>query len=401
MTPRRRCAAFIALALVTASPVVAQTVEAYAFIIYAEGYDLTIYRNGRLESYDVLVDDVIGMPLLVGDLVQTDADTFVEIQVMPSRTVIKVAENTTFEIRALGGAGGGQFEMTYGRVRARVERITGSERFEIRGNTTVAGVRGTDFGYDVVVEREALGDVEERVYVFDGEVGVRSAAADDAAGDEVLLRPDQMVRVVTTAEPEPQPGPGADGSAAEPARPERPLASEPIDQAITDYWQEAAFREEPLDPERVEEVFPEIRERVRRLTEEQQAYLEFERLRREGILGVTATEARPAASADQEQPAREPRRLALQDPPPGAARERLIVESTGEPAGRRLRRAGGWFTATGLVAAGAGIAAFQVIDGSIPTSFEAADGPALGAVVAGATLVTSGIISFLLGQLLD
>ncbi|MFW5827489.1 MAG: hypothetical protein ACOCU4_05335, partial [Alkalispirochaeta sp.] len=61
--------------------------DPYAFVIYADGYNMSVYRNDELLTYDVLVDDVIGMPLLQGDLVQTDPDTFVEIQVMPSRTV--------------------------------------------------------------------------------------------------------------------------------------------------------------------------------------------------------------------------------------------------------------------------------------------------------------------------
>jgi hypothetical protein len=80
--------------------------DPYAFVIYAEGFNMSIYRNDTLENYDVLVDDVIGMPLLPGDLVQTDAGTFVELQVMPSRTVVKVAENTTFEIESLRRRGG-------------------------------------------------------------------------------------------------------------------------------------------------------------------------------------------------------------------------------------------------------------------------------------------------------
>ncbi len=129
--------------------------EAYAFIIYAEGYNMSVFRNDELSTYDVLVDDVLGMPLLPGDIVQTDNDTFLEMQVMPSRTVVKIAENTTFEIERIGGAGGGSFKMSYGRLRARVERVARNDRFEIRGFSAVAGVRGTDFGYDMVVERSS------------------------------------------------------------------------------------------------------------------------------------------------------------------------------------------------------------------------------------------------------
>ncbi|MFW6250557.1 MAG: FecR domain-containing protein, partial [Alkalispirochaetaceae bacterium] len=143
---------FLLLLLITflLASVSAQEREAYAFVIYAEGYDMTIFRNEELLTYDVLRDNVIGMPLLPGDLIQTDPETFVELQVMPSRTVIKVAENTTFRIEEIGGAGGGSFDLAYGRLRAKVDRIAGNEEFQIRGRSAVAGVRGTDFGYDFV-----------------------------------------------------------------------------------------------------------------------------------------------------------------------------------------------------------------------------------------------------------
>lgn len=143
-----------------------QSRNAYAFIIYAEGQEMSVYRNDQLTTYDVVADSVIGMPLLPNDLIQTEAQTFVEIQIMPSRTVIKVAENTTFRIQTLGGDGGGVFDMRYGRLRAKVERITGNEEFEVRGSSAVAGVRGTDFGYDLTFQREGVRALDTKIYCF-------------------------------------------------------------------------------------------------------------------------------------------------------------------------------------------------------------------------------------------
>lgn len=400
------CIAFFGISL----SISAQS-DPYAFVIYADGYNMSIYRNEELLTYDVLVDDVIGMPLLPGDLVQTDPDTFVEIQVMPSRTVVKVAENTTFEIESLGGSGGGTFDMSYGRLRARVERLTNNETFQVRGSSAVAGVRGTDFGYDMVVEREAAEQLRTRVYVFDGEVAVsgRDDVLEDLTeGEEpaerpepVLIRANEMVNVVS-AVPE-ELSRDLDEEAEEPLSPPRAVQpqpvsfqQEPIQEDIQQFWRDQDFQEEAIDPAEVENVFPGINARVQRLSEEQRQFEELQRLRREGLLGSPDSLLSDATEeVEPLEPEREPQRVALSDPGPNERIRRLVQPDTGPSRSQQLRRAGHWFVGTGLLLEAAGIAGAWYLDDIRDYRELDQSTPGVAAMAGGGVFLTSGIISYL------
>jgi len=399
----------------------------YAFVIYADGYNMSVYRNDELLTYDVLVDDVIGMPLLQGDLVQTDPDTFVELQVMPSRTVVKVAENTTFEIESLGGNGGGTFDMSYGRVRARVERLTNNETFQVRGSSAVAGVRGTDFGYDMVIEREAAEELRTRVYVFEGEVAVtgRDDAASDASGaedrqegsqeegarreqpQEILIGANEMVNVVSEV-PEELSADQEDDS-ARPVSPPAPVRAQPvsfqrevIQEDIQQFWRDQDFREEAIDPAEVEHVFPGINARVQRLSDEQRQYEELQRLRREGLLGSPDA---LLSDADDDfepiEPEREPERVALSDPGPNERIRRLVQPDTGPTRSQQLRRAGHWFLGAGLVLEVAGVAGAWYLDDIRDYRELDQSAPGVAAMASGGVFITSGIISYLFSLIGD
>jgi hypothetical protein len=63
--------------------------------------------------------------------------------------------------------------LVYGRVRAKVDKLAGTDTFTIRSATSVAGVRGTDFGVDVIARQQAAAPVNlTRTYVFEGYVTV-------------------------------------------------------------------------------------------------------------------------------------------------------------------------------------------------------------------------------------
>ncbi|MCG8481062.1 MAG: FecR family protein [Spirochaetales bacterium] len=386
--------------------------DTYAFVIYAEGFDLSIFRNGELSTYDVLVDDVLGMPLLAGDLVQTGGDTFVEIQVMPSRTIVKVAENTTFEIESLGGAGGGTFNMNYGRLRARVERITTNETFEIRGFTAVAGVRGTDFGYDMVVEREATNELQTRVYVFDGEVEVSEnvAAEADVDGAEQVATPqtvrltaDEMVSVVTevpaslaTDAVRPAlPDEPLDERAEPDGAPPRPVVFQPesLQEEIEQFWDERDFQREAVEPDEVEAVFPGINARVEELTQERLQYEELQRLRREGLLHSSdEADVRNA----EEIIAREPDPVELQQPLPEDRIRTLISPGAELGPAAQWRVAGHWFMGVGLALEIAGLATAWHSDDVRSTGDLSDGGPGAGLMIGGGIFIGSGLISYLL-----
>ncbi len=146
--------------------------EAHAgSLIYASGSGFELVRNGTKEEYDLSTDIVEGLEFRSGDYVNTFDGTFLEIQVSGSANVLKISENTSFKFDKSAQTNTSQYEVSYGRVRARVRKLAGLEQFAISGPSMVAGVRGTDFGYDV------LYDVEEQttiasVYCFEGKVEV-------------------------------------------------------------------------------------------------------------------------------------------------------------------------------------------------------------------------------------
>lgn len=405
--------------------------EAYAFIIYAEGYNMSVYRNDELSTYDVLVDDVLGMPLLPGDIVQTDNDTFLEMQVMPSRTVVKIAENTTFEIERIGGAGGGSFNMSYGRLRARVERVARNDRFEIRGFSAVAGVRGTDFGYDMVVERasatQAAAELQTKVYVFEGEVdvsenvggtdtpdGTPSADQDSqptAERQTVRLQANEMVNVVTPA-PADIDRPleerlEDDGT----AMPERPSPAEPrqvvfqqtaIATDIQEFWTRQDFKEEAVDPDQVEEKFPGINARVQQLSEERRQYEELQRLRREGLLGSPEEAlAQVVDPVEPEEPERTPERVSLNAPGEDTRIERILLPQDAVGEAKQLRIAGHWMVGLGVVMELAGLAGAWYVEDARRLEDLSQAGPSTGAMIGGGVFISSGIFSYILSLFAD
>lgn len=399
-------------------PLTGQERETYAFVIYAEGYDMSIFRNEELLTYDVLRDDVIGMPLLPGDLIQTDSDTFVEIQVMPSRTVIKVAENTTFRIEEIGGSGGGSFDLAYGRLRARVDRVTGNEQFQIRGRNAVAGVRGTDFGYDLVAERQGGAEAETQVYVFEGSVEVTESAdggggdlptaggedspggvGEDAAADQgtpegapspaaggeprtIVLTANQMVSVIrrTVAEALAQTEEGEETEPA-PARQVVTFEEGSIEEEIQEFWRNQDFQEEPVNPEQVEDRFPDIKKKVSQLATE----------RREFLL------AQKRGALQPEEPApREPEDLRLGVPPADERLRRSITPQQRTEWGRSAERGGAVLTATGtvvgLAALGLAFGGDQVISGYEP----GLDNPVTSAaLLSGGVFFSTGMLSLI------
>ncbi|SIP89674.1 FecR family protein [Alkalispirochaeta americana] len=383
----------------------------FAVVIYAEGYDVSIFRNGQLSSYDVLTDDVIGMPLLAGDLVQTDPDTFLEIQLVPSRTVVKVAENTTFEIERLGQEGGGGLAVSYGRLRARVERALRDDPFEVRGFSAVAGVRGTDFGFDTVVDRASPGELQTRVYTFSGSVEVRdrpdpSMPADSAEPQVVQLGANEMV-LVRTEVPEalalrdetdlrPLDPPLGETAPARPVRFER----RELEEEIQVFWQQQDYREEPLDPAAIDERFPGVRQRVDEIDQERRRLEETRRLREGGE--APALEAfLPGEEIPPGQEIVPDRTLDLQDDRPSGRARRVIEPRDAPSLSRQTRRAGHWMVGLGLALEiwGASLAWYD--DGYRSVSDLDQGGASVALMGSGAVLITSGLISYLISLVAD
>ena len=226
------------LFLAVVSPAGAQSA---AVIIYAEGDSLAVIgAGGRQRVVDAA--DAVGLELQIGDTVATEHETFVELQLTPSDSVVKIAENTNFTIERRDTPRGGTFNLVYGKVRARVAVLTNREEFVIRSESAIAGVRGTDFGVSVVIpgrEAAAIPAATElaatpavtQVYCFDGHVEVAAtppptAAAAAPALEPIVVRENEVVTV--------------SADAAE------PLVVEALPEEIRTYWEANDFRAEPL-----------------------------------------------------------------------------------------------------------------------------------------------------------
>src|SRR6056297_2888538 len=141
-------------------------------LIYASGTSFEVVRDGKSEVYDLAADIVEGFDFYPGDYINTYKGTFLEIQVTGSRNVLKIAENTSFKIDEASDQDSSRYKVSYGRVRARVQKLAGLSKFALAGPSMVAGVRGTDFGYDILYNSEKNTTVAS-VYCFEGQVDVQ------------------------------------------------------------------------------------------------------------------------------------------------------------------------------------------------------------------------------------
>ena len=147
--------------------------EDLARIIATEGSTFTLVRKSESHIYDLNRTQVKGMTIYSGDMILTESDTFVEVQLLSGQSFIKIAGDTTFIFENIGRDGSGVFKLIYGRVRARVDSLPPKTDFYITGYDTVAGVRGTDFGYDLLYNRtEENPEIISKVYCFEGSVDV-------------------------------------------------------------------------------------------------------------------------------------------------------------------------------------------------------------------------------------
>ncbi len=185
---------FFALLVAAAALATAQGTGAWAEVEYYVGDDVTVIRDGQSLPFE----EIVGLKLVEGDQIQTGRKTFLELRLMPSGGLVKLSENTTFALESLSSTSARTFKLIYGRVRAKVEKLAGTDSFDIRSDSVVAGVRGTDFGYDLLVPKgkgtEARKPVAQ-IYCFEGAVVVSIDSPEAAGKKEYPVDPGSMVTV--------------------------------------------------------------------------------------------------------------------------------------------------------------------------------------------------------------
>ncbi len=217
-------------------------------VIYAEGEGFTVVSGSDEYYFDLYEEDVIGLELKKDDMVFTEENTLLEIQVASSNNIIKVSENSNFLIDDFEEKGGGSFALSYGKIRAKVQKLTGTQQFKIDGKSAVCGVRGTDFGYDIVADPLGVEeDLVTRIYCFEGSVEVekKKEIALEIAG-EVEEVPSEIAEIQEIVEPVKIIISAEEMVSLSTREPEKELVSEKISEEITAYWGLHEFKSEPL-----------------------------------------------------------------------------------------------------------------------------------------------------------
>ena len=142
--------------------------------------DASVSRTGQ-----ILVADV-GLPVEWNDLVETAARGRVRIALGDGSMLNVGSDSRLRVVQHEQQSRQTDLTLTFGKMRSRVQRLSPGQRFEIRTNTAVAGVIGTDFFIEATATMT-------RVVVYEGMVLVRninpSIAGEKrvAAGSSVLI----------------------------------------------------------------------------------------------------------------------------------------------------------------------------------------------------------------------
>ncbi len=132
-------------------------------ILYMEGTVDVSHRGAYLNWSDV----DIGLDIENFDVIETGPDGYVELEIrspVSGGSVVKVAGDTSFYVEAAPRSGGRQsttFELMRGSLSLKVSRLAGNESLDVSTETTVMGVRGTEFTVTIAPDRGYLVTVPE------------------------------------------------------------------------------------------------------------------------------------------------------------------------------------------------------------------------------------------------
>ena len=168
----------VGCALFAASP--------YATVVYAEGSSFSLIRAGKSTTVRVGDPATLGLEVKQGDIIRTGPSTFIEIAINPLSASVQIAENTSFRLDADDSGLASSGELYYGRVRAKVAKLTGNASYRMSSPSLTAGVRGTDFGLDVLAVRTAASSPDTAGAAVGA--GSSPAAAASSGGSPMLYR---------------------------------------------------------------------------------------------------------------------------------------------------------------------------------------------------------------------
>jgi hypothetical protein len=138
-------------------PLPAQDAES-AVIYKAEGSDFSLSSRGERSIVGSEAIAAGGLTLKPWDLIQTGPGVFLEIQLLPSGTLIKVSENTSFIFNGYDSPGRFvDFGLLYGRIRLVSGTGGGNRTAVVRSANVSVRIDEGDLGIDYVMEPFAHG----------------------------------------------------------------------------------------------------------------------------------------------------------------------------------------------------------------------------------------------------
>ncbi|MFP4430217.1 MAG: FecR domain-containing protein [Spirochaetaceae bacterium] len=366
------------------SPLEAQN----AGIVYAEGGDFSVIRQLEEESFNASLDNVLGLPLEAGDLVQTGNDTFLEIEMADAGAIFKVAENTSFRLEYAGDDGSSRLDLAYGRVRAKVEDVAAGTFLEMRGLSVVAGVRGTDFGYDIIVTSSGSGEPVLQIYTFEGSVVVAEGDSAATAGSSLIsasapqttIQSGQMIALPLSTVLA-----GNIGEAL--AQPPSTITPE-----VREFWDAHPFQSAPGEVPQVAEVAPGAVVSPPPILSSDEGPLRVEPL--EPVPPFVFAPPAMAMAEVIEIPDEEIAEEAPTDP------ESEEADEDG-PTGEGWKRAGVGMAVIGSAVALTGVAMYFALDMvDVPAGYEPAVSPGIAMMIGGGGLVVGGLGAYITGAVI-
>ncbi len=97
---------------------------------------------------------------------KTDENSRLEVK--SNRGIIRLAPKTVFKYFSLKKNESNSVLVAVGSVWAKVKKVTGNKKFEVKTKTAVAGVRGTVFSVTALMDESSI------IKVYEGEVGVNN-----------------------------------------------------------------------------------------------------------------------------------------------------------------------------------------------------------------------------------
>jgi hypothetical protein len=156
------------LCIACMAPVSVQAEDSVGFVVYLKG-------TARIERGTQVINAAVKTPLLKGDLLRTDKQSYIKI-LFNDDTIITVSEKSKFSVdKYLYDSQRKQSQSLYRLIVGRLRVIVGRATLKVTTDTAIAGARGTvfDITYDPATGTTSLSVFEGTVELKNAKPGVK------------------------------------------------------------------------------------------------------------------------------------------------------------------------------------------------------------------------------------